>query len=120
MAGEMHIITKRALLSSLPEGLSCQRDVLLAFLLGRKGAWVTTNAIIEEIWSSQADGGPLSADSGIKVCVHQLRRSGWNIKTWSNFGYCLVGRSGPGSEPKDAFVYKRPTATALVASPHGN
>lgn len=104
MAGEMHVITKRALLSSLPEGRWCHRDVLLAFLLGRKGAWVGNNAIIEEIWSSEPDGGPLSAGNMTKVYVHQLRRSGWNIKTWSKVGYCLVGRSSPGSAPKHAVV----------------
>ena len=94
LRGEMHVITTRALLSSLPEGLWCHRDVLLAFLLGRKGEWVNVDTIIEELWRCRQDGGPVWANSMIKVCVHQLRRSGWNIKTWSNFGYCLVGRSG--------------------------
>ena len=77
-----------------PKGLWRHRDVLLAFLLGRKGEWVNVDTIIEELWRCRQDGGPVWANSMIKVCVHQLRRNGWNIKTWSNFGYCLVGRSG--------------------------
>jgi len=93
MTGELHLITSRALLSALPDGLWCHKDVLLALLLGRKGEWVSTEAIINELWWYRTDGGPVCASGMIKVCVHRLRKSGWNIKTWSKQGYCLIGRS---------------------------
>src|SRR5215208_4436582 len=87
----LHVITTRALLSSLPRKLP-QRDIVLGLLLSRKAYWVSTDEMIDALWGDEEDGGPEGAIEQVRVLVHQLRGLGWNINTWSKCGYCLTER----------------------------
>jgi hypothetical protein len=87
--GELHLITSRALLSSLPRK-PLRRDIVLGLLLSRKGHWVSSDEIINALWGDDENGGPDWAIERLRVLVHQLRGLGWNISTWSKWGYCLT------------------------------
>jgi hypothetical protein len=87
--GELHIITTRAPLSSLPPKPR-RRDIVLGLLLSRKGYWVSADEMIEALWGEDESGGPDWAPQRLKVFVHQLRGLGWNINTWSRCGYALI------------------------------
>ncbi|HDZ73184.1 MAG TPA: winged helix family transcriptional regulator [Aurantimonas coralicida] len=49
-------------------------DRLLAVLRSARGAWVRTGDLVDAIYGDRADGGPVTADTIVRVWAYTLRR----------------------------------------------
>lgn len=94
---ELHRVTKRALLLSLPQGsLFAQRNLEL-HLRASIGRFVSWAEMEQATWGNAV--GPEKIRRTLAVYLHRLRKSGWRFKCFARQGQWII--SSPGFAKRD-------------------
>ena len=83
----LDIVNSKTLLRTLSEPLPLPLAKVAGALSGRRGAIITRDEFVAEIWGELASGGPLSAELMICQYVALLRSRGLQIATFRARGY---------------------------------
>lgn len=78
--------------------LTPKQAAILRRLIAARGSVVALGGLIDAVYGSRSDGGPLWADRstkhGVYVLKHKARRHGWDIVNLRGFGYRLAKPDG--------------------------